>query len=429
MTKNVKREGADEEWEDKEELNDEREGAEDMSEDEEEESEGEREDLSIYVKFVTNKENTRVLFAEVGSDFADALLTFLLLPLGTIVKFLNNHYSKAPVIGSLSSLYNGLENLDSIDFLHKDAKSLLLTPKGLVSKYDWPKYESGLTESTASFTISDDLRVMGGVEGSVMSTLNSLGIALIDMDGAETKDVTFDLHEILELLMSSLVARNPLTDYLLKRYVPNSPAKQGNSLNQISKKTHSINSKKMILKAMMQKSTNKLLFAQAQHDFVSFLFSLLSIPLGKVEWYLHSNTGVSAIDNLHKSIPDSMFKNSLLDLENRNMLFLPSLSHDCSDDYEKYIPLNFDPSENQSHVRGSRMYMVSDDLTVTPLSITSSVSVINKMKVPLSDVEEVELKVGLEEGLSILRAALTSTKALSKGLSKLILKNQEKQQN
>ncbi|KAL1555510.1 hypothetical protein AAHA92_11236 [Salvia divinorum] len=389
MTKNVKREGADEEWEDKEELNDEREGAEDMSEDEEEESEGEREDLSIYVKFVTNKENTRVLFAEVGSDFADALLTFLLLPLGTIVKFLNNHYSKAPVIGSLSSLYNGLENLDSIDFLHKDAKSLLLTPKGLVSKYDWPKYESGLTESTASFTISDDLRVMGGVEGSVMSTLNSLGIALIDMDGAETKDVTFDLHEILELLMSSLVARNPLTDYLLKRYVPNSPAKQGNSLNQISKKTHSINSKKMILKAMMQKSTNKLLFAQAQHDFVSFLFSLLSIPLGKVEWYLHSNTGVSAIDNLHKSIPDTMIMKSIF----------PSIS---------------------TRVRTSLM---SEDQECI------CVSVINKMKVPLSDVEEVELKVGLEEGLSILRAALTSTKALSKGLSKLILKNQEKQQN
>ena len=190
MTKNVKREDAEEEWEDKEELNDEREGTEE-----------EWKDLNIHAKFVTNKEKSKVLFAEGGSDFVDALLTFLLLPLGTIVKFLNDHYDKALVIGSLSSLYNGLENLDSIHFLNEDAKSLLLNPKGLVSKYDWPRYESGLAESTASFAISDDLRVMGGVEGSVMSTLNSLGIALTDMDGAEIKDVTFDLDEVKSMFL------------------------------------------------------------------------------------------------------------------------------------------------------------------------------------------------------------------------------------
>lgn len=185
MTKNVKREDAEKEWEDKEELN------------------GEREDWNIHVKFVINKEKTEVLFAEAGSDFVDALLTFLLLPLGTIAKFLNNHFIdfETPVIGSLSTLYNGLENLDSIHFLNRDAKTLLLNPKGLVSKYDWPRYESGLTESTASFAISDYLWVMGGVEGSVVSTLNSLGIDLIDMNGAETKDVTFNLNEVKSILM------------------------------------------------------------------------------------------------------------------------------------------------------------------------------------------------------------------------------------
>ena len=195
----------------------------------------------------------------------------------------------------------------------------------------------------------------------------------------------------------SMYAKYPLSCYVFKHCHPNSGAKQGNSPNQISKINLSVNSKKMVLKATMQKSTNKLLFAQAQHDFVSFLFGLLSIPLGRVEWYLHSDTGVRAIDNLHKSISDSLFRNNLMDLKSKNMLSKPSLSDNNNDDDNEYIPLNFDPTRNQSHVRGSRMYMVSDDLTVAPLSITSSVSVIKKMKVPLSDVEEVELKVGLEE--------------------------------
>ncbi|XP_042008741.1 uncharacterized protein LOC121757273 [Salvia splendens] len=423
MTENVKREDKEEEWV----------------------------DFYIRVKFVTNKEKTKVLFAEAGSDFADALLTFLLIPLGTIVKFVNKYYKdKAPVIGSLSTLYNALENLDDIHFPNKDAKTLLLNPKGLLSKHDWPDYDPGFTESTASFVISDDLRVMGSVESSVMSTLTSLGIGLVDMDGAETRDVTFGFRKILKLLIFSLVYRNPLTAFLLGGHaygVAASRAEQGNIVNQIGKRTHSINSKKMILKAMMQKSTNMLLFAQAQHDFVSFLFGLLSIPLGKVEWYLHSDTGFRAIDNLHRSIPDSLFRTSLMDLEDRNMLFKPSLSNDDDSDDDstskgtpshhrqtgygfsnEYIPLNFDPSENQFHVRGSRVYMVSDDLTITPLSIMSSVFVINEMKVPLSDVEEVELQVGLEEGLSILRAALTSTKALSDGLLKPILKKKGNQQ-
>ena len=182
MTKNVKREDAEKEWEDKEELN------------------GERDDLNIHVKCVTDEENGLVLFAEAGSDFVDALLTFLRLPLGTVVKFVKPlYYTK--VIGSLTTLYNGLENLDSIHFLNKDAKSMLLSPKGLVSKYDWPRYESGFTESTASFTIRDDLWVMGGVEGSVMSTLDSLGYDLIEMEGAKIKDVTFGLTEVKSVLM------------------------------------------------------------------------------------------------------------------------------------------------------------------------------------------------------------------------------------
>ncbi|PNX80980.1 hypothetical protein L195_g036994 [Trifolium pratense] len=38
------------------------------------------------------------------------------------------------------------------------------------------------------------------------------------------------------------------------------------------------------------------------------------------------------------------------------------------------------------------------------------------MKVPLNDVEEMVINIGLKEGLSILKASLTSTSALTNGL-------------
>lgn len=166
-----------------------------------------------------------------------------------------------------------------------------------------------------------------------------------------------------------------------------------------------MNPKKMNLKVMMQKSTNKLLFAQAHGNFVSFLFGLLSIPLGRVEWYLQSNTGVTATDNLHWSIMDSLYGYDVMTTEAKDLLFKPPLFDDASCNEmdaqfgccNDYLALSFDRSKTRCHVRGSGMYMVSDNLRVTPLSVSSGVSVINEMKVALSDVEEVELQVGLEE--------------------------------
>lgn len=44
---------------------------------------------------------------------------------------------------------------------------------------------------------------------------------------------------------------------------------------------------KMLLEVSLQKSTGRLLFAEAKDDFVEFLFGLLSIPLGTVISTLH----------------------------------------------------------------------------------------------------------------------------------------------
>ncbi|KAH6756556.1 hypothetical protein C2S53_002121 [Perilla frutescens var. hirtella] len=351
------------------------------------------EEVKLHIKVLINKEKSKVLFAEAGSDFTDVLLSFLLLPLGHIVEVLKQHYGDGvPVIGSLNTLYNGVANLDIIHFQMAVAKRRLLMPTICYGSHGWHQlrlnfnyaeptssrygksYDGVFTQCAASYIISDDLQVMPTVVGSIMKTLSTLGIALTDMDGAETRNVAFGLNEIVALLKESLISQNPLTALLLpENQMTLASLKSESSLPQIDQKGTSLNSKKMILKVMIQKSTNKLVFAQADQDFINFLFGLLAIPLGKVECYLGSNTGLK---------------------------------------------------NQQYHVKRERMYMVSDDLTVAPLAITSFLSVLNEFKISLSDVKEMEVEVGLDEGLSIVKAALTSTTALTDGLIKGMLKKQ-----
>ncbi|KAH6799715.1 hypothetical protein C2S51_036199 [Perilla frutescens var. frutescens] len=360
-----------------------------------------------------------------------------------IVKVVEKHYGdKAPAIGSFSTLYNGIANLDSVHFKSESAKSLLLNPIsdfknylcGLKLNYTDPtssnfakEYDGVFTKSADSFTISDDLQVIPNVAGSI---INTLSIAITDMDGAETRNVTFGFNEMMALLKEALISRNPLTALLLGGSQMNLAAvkyERGNALlTQIDKDSASVNPTKMILKVMIQKSTFKLLFAQADSEFINFLFSLLTLPLGRVEWYLGSNTGLKNMDSLHWSIAVDNFDEHLRELRvegswKTDYLINPAV-YDISRSRNEFSPLNFSQHGSKDYLEGSRMYMVSDDLTVLPLTITSSVSVINKMKISLSDVRELELQVGLEEGLSILKAALTSSTALTDGLIKPMLK-------
>lgn len=88
-------------------------------------------EVKLPIKVVVNKAKTKVLFVEGGSDFTDVLLSFLLLPLATIVKVLTKHYGdEVPAIGSLTTLYNGAANLDSIHFEREAHKQRLINPMG-----------------------------------------------------------------------------------------------------------------------------------------------------------------------------------------------------------------------------------------------------------------------------------------------------------
>ncbi|KAL3635473.1 hypothetical protein CASFOL_020020 [Castilleja foliolosa] len=484
---------------------------------------------NFSLKVVINKQKTKVLFAEANNDFTDVLLSFLTLPLGRIVRVLEKHYGdKAPVIGSITTLYKGLVNLDSAHFRTDGYKQKLINPRSSFSDecrklkldindsqpvryfacedlgctrskaYSMSMYydvggcdcgkpltrEIHMTDVSeynnvndrgvfivdgASFIISDELMILPNLAGSVIQILSKLGIT--DTDWGELVNVTFGFNEVMDLLKASLFSRTPLTDTILNNGHINFtwPSIPLNIVPKVDKSQVVDNirpvpvivifsSKKIVLKVVVQKSTNKLLFAQAEENFIDFLFSLLTIPLGGAEFLMDGSTSFTNIDNLYRSVANLIdakyFKSNakirltkpklaqgyrpipryrifpLEEEKTRKVYFYEgerskgdsmSFSSRSGGSFIEVLFLN-SLKEQGSYVKGPGTYMVRDDLSVTPLCMTSYLSNLNALKIPFSDVTEMEVEIGLQEGLSILNASLVSKSALSDGLNHLLMK-------
>ncbi|XP_057793371.1 uncharacterized protein LOC131009993 [Salvia miltiorrhiza] len=115
------------------------------------------------------------------------------------------------------------------------------------------------------------------------------------------------------------------------------------------------------LQVCLQKSTIKFLYAEAIFDdFMEFLYGFIHLPLAALEFLLSGNTGVHSLDSLYRSVS-------------------PGIEDKYFTSPEAKMPYGFDSEQS----------------------------------LPLSDVKERELGVGIEEGLGILKASLTSKTALT----------------
>ncbi|KAL3830425.1 hypothetical protein ACJIZ3_019227 [Penstemon smallii] len=458
------------------------------------------EEVRLSMTVMINKEKTKVLFSIVDNNLADILLSFLTLPLGLIIRLFKKHYGddEVPIIGSLNTLCDGLANLDSSHFWTESGKLMLLNPRNSLDdqcrklkiniddtyryvsmSHDTERCDCGkllnreiyedlevynnngkvFIEEPMNFLISDDLRLLPNVTASMIKSMKDLGIT--DTDGVEQMTVTIGFNEIMVLLKESLLSQTPLTDLILKKdQTHHSPSIKLETLPENIKKETTCSAKKMMVKAIVQKSKSKLLFVEAEEDFVDFLFSLLTIPLGEVECLLGGKASIWSIDNLYCSLsnlnhyrhmesidtieelldpklpPNYLSKNQILPISQQKghpILYFKendeSMKFSCYPYYSYQKDYFKDPKGGDSFVKGPKVFMVTDDLTVTPLCMFSTISILNGLKIPLSDVEERELHIGLEEGLSILKASITSSSALTDGLINSILKKQPKQEN
>lgn len=242
-----------------------------------------------------------------------------------------------------------------------------------------------------------------------------------------------------------MLSKSTLTDFFLEK----KPLIQSPSV--FSCNVANSSNIKIRLKLVYRKSDGKILYAQEEKDFADLLVSYLTFPLGGVVRILGGNCSMGNIDGLYKSVAD-LHENTYLTREAKKRLVDPHLApqfklnlqilpiqeprvkHYCyynkfqtfqdsvvhnqffiSDEdrsreygsYEKNVgQLNLVSSHPKSpkgnddgYIKGDglRTYMVTDDLVIAPSSTFSILHLINHFKIPLDDMKEKLVTIGIKE--------------------------------
>ncbi|KEH23006.1 uncharacterized protein [Medicago truncatula] len=206
------------------------------------------------------------------------------------------------------------------------------------------------------------------------------------------------------------------------------------------------------IKLVIRKSDGKILYAQGDREFADLLLSFLTFPLGGVVRMFGGKCSLGSIDALYHSIVDLDENKYFVTKEAKNKIVDPHLAPQfnmrnqilpirqprekfyCHDDYDitcKNIDY-FDCTKKvvffssfDGYVKGTKTYVATDDLVVKESSPTSVLNLINHFRTPLNDLKEKVINIGINECLSILKASLTSTEALTNGLGHLVTEVQE----
>ncbi|BAT84517.1 hypothetical protein LR48_Vigan03g146100 [Vigna angularis] len=466
-------------------------------------------DEGVSLKLLVSKKTNKVILAEAGKDFVDVLFSFLTMPLGTIARLVQKSDMGQVGVGCLSSLYGSVTNLHDC-LLTVTCKEMLLQPGNSSEEYcrsiklniddakpskhficmNFPrcshyllstfknqrcncgnllarlvsvksgKVYNGFVNDVATFIVTDDLVVIPNAMDTSFGVLQKFGVKSLSSVQEMTVNVT--KNKVLDLLKCSLLSKSTLTDlFLVQKPLLNnsnfSPSIVGNSTT-----TNAIQIK---VKVVMRKSDGKVMFAQGDEEFVDFLFSFLTLPLGGVIRMLEGYSSIGSVDGLYNSIIGIDGNKYLTGKEVKNRLINPVLAPqfklsmqmfpineqdskyhcyyrfrgnesnpvyiaDVGKSYDKNIeackvlrlvPLKSSAGILKGFAKGPAMFMATDDLVVERMSPTSAVLLLNRLKTHLNDVEEKVVTIGIKEGLGILKASLTSRSALTNGLSHLLL--------
>ncbi|KAK7294627.1 hypothetical protein RJT34_17516 [Clitoria ternatea] len=395
-------------------------------------------------------------------------------------------------VGSLSSLYQSVTVLDEQYLCSQTCKEMLLQPKNSMEAYCQNlKLNIDDTEPTTYFACANwhcnrvETRSLlstfrnqrchcGKIMNEVMDPQNQTPAI---PNGFVMETATLIICDDLSVLPNAVVTN---VDLLRTLGVEDIAVLEEQVLH--------ISKKEINVKVLVRKSDGKVLFAEAEEDFVDFLFSFLCFPLGGVLHMLRGSSSSRCMDKLYNGISalstekyfgsqelkDKIVNPQCAPLFNLDNLILPigteslpvfyfntyyvsscrwkgysnnrgeyinerlescalvasqtspdNVFHNYID--AKYTKANYvDPmssvgksSRSRGFTKGASMFMVTDDLIVSPASSVSGVSYINRLKVPLFDLEEKIIRIGSKEGLGILKASLTSTSALTNALKHL----------
>ncbi|KAF6174958.1 hypothetical protein GIB67_026446 [Kingdonia uniflora] len=135
---------------------------------------------TIKLKVLVDREHNRVVFTESQKDFDDILLSFLTLPVGTIIRHLRKHPQPLR-IGCLNALYEGMKNLKAATYLKNDiCKNILLRPRNSyvdqcrklklniddtepTKYYQYKNYQSDISQGKHLHSGGDSLNIFGNM--------------------------------------------------------------------------------------------------------------------------------------------------------------------------------------------------------------------------------------------------------------------------
>ncbi|WJX81923.1 hypothetical protein P8452_64744 [Trifolium repens] len=279
----------------------------------------------------------------------------------------------------------------------------------------------GFVNDGATFVITDDLRVFpNSMDITSFSMLKSFGIKHTSSVKKITVNVTKE--KVLDMLKCCLVSKSTLTDIFLGMK-PNH-----GWLSRIFccdiEKTNDI---QITMKLVIRKSDGKILYAEGDRDFADFLISFLTFPLGGVVHMFGGNCSLGSVDALYNSILDLDENKYFVRNEAKNRIVDPHLAPQF--ELNHILPIHtktvFVERSCDTFVKGPRTYVATDDLVLTESSPASVLNLINHFQTPFDDLNERVIKIGVHECLSILKASLTSTSALTNGLGHLVTEVQE----
>ncbi|KAI3679630.1 hypothetical protein L2E82_51170 [Cichorium intybus] len=198
------------------------------------------------------------------------------------------------------------------------------------------------------------------------------------------------------------------------------------------------------LKVYVDKKKTKVMFAEAEEDFVDILFSFFTLPLGIIAKHADSkeirvgsltsffltirlgaflcltkdDSSSLGITNLYNSISCLGDGKYFRSEDVKNMLLCPKVEgtyYPCVADFLRIYGPNSWPV---FFLKEPVTFIVSDNLEVTASSM-DTISKLNTLGVPVGDMEVLEVNIGEIEAPLLLKACFSSTSALTDFLNAL----------
>ncbi|KAG6501942.1 hypothetical protein ZIOFF_041826 [Zingiber officinale] len=155
---------------------------------------------------------------------------------------------------------------------------------------------------------------------------------------------------------------------------------------------------KMTLKLLVDKSSDRVLFAEAGKEVVDFFLGLLNLPLSAViKLVTEQDTMVGSIANLYQTVhtlEESYYQSS----HSKSAILKVANSHPPSVSSKGLLLIGTSAVGTEGYVKGVVTYTITDDLTVTPMSSISSITILNRLHVKnLAALQEQTVTLGLEQ--------------------------------